>query len=103
MNTATTGSDITALLEPVVELAREPGRKKLDIYNSEFAIQEKEDKSPLTEADMASHHAIVDGLATLTPDVPVLSEDSAGLPFAERAGWKRYWLVVPLDGTGVFI
>jgi len=103
MNTATTGSDITPLLEPVVELAQQAGREILDIYNSEFAIQEKEDKSPLTEADMASHHAIVDGLAAMTPDVPVLSEESADLPFAERAGWKRYWLVDPLDGTREFI
>jgi 3'(2'), 5'-bisphosphate nucleotidase len=103
MNTAASGSDNTPLLEPVVELAHQAGRKILDIYNSEFAIQEKADKSPLTEADMASHHTIVDGLAALTPDVPVLSEESADLPFAERSAWQRYWLVDPLDGTREFI
>ena len=103
MNTAATGSDLTPLLEPVVELAHEAGRKILDIYDSEFAVQEKDDKSPLTEADMASHHAIVDGLAALTPDIPILSEESADLPFAERSAWQRYWLVDPLDGTREFI
>jgi 3'(2'), 5'-bisphosphate nucleotidase len=103
MNTAASGSDITALLEPVVELAHEAGRKILDIYDSEFAVQEKDDKSPLTEADMASHHAIVAGLGALTPDIPILSEESADLPFAERSAWQRYWLVDPLDGTREFI
>jgi 3'(2'), 5'-bisphosphate nucleotidase len=103
MNTAASGSDISALLEPVVELAHEAGRKILDIYDSEFAVQEKDDKSPLTEADMASHHAIVAGLGALTPDIPILSEESADLPFAERSAWQRYWLVDPLDGTREFI
>lgn len=103
MNTAVTGSDIPPLLEPVVELAHAAGRKILDVYDSEFAVQEKDDKSPLTEADMASHHAIVAGLGALTPDIPILSEESADLPFAERSAWQRYWLVDPLDGTREFI
>lgn len=103
MNTAGSHADITSLLEPVARLARVAGEKILDIYNSEFTIEEKDDKSPLTEADMASHHAIVDGLKELTPDIPVLSEESASLPYAERSSWQRYWLVDPLDGTREFI
>jgi 3'(2'), 5'-bisphosphate nucleotidase len=103
MNTAGSHADITSLLEPVARLARVAGEKILDIYNSEFAIEEKDDKSPLTEADMASHHVIVDGLKELTPDIPVLSEESASLPYAERSSWQRYWLVDPLDGTREFI
>jgi 3'(2'), 5'-bisphosphate nucleotidase len=103
MNTAGSNTDITSLLEPVARLARVAGEKILDIYNSEFAIEEKDDKSPLTEADMASHHAIVDGLKELTPDIPVLSEESASLPYAKRSSWQRYWLVDPLDGTKEFI
>jgi len=96
--------DIAALLVPVRALAREAGEKILEIYNSdEFVVQEKDDKSPLTAADMASHHAIMDGLQALTPEIPVLSEEAAGLPYAERRAWQRYWLVDPLDGTREFI
>jgi 3'(2'), 5'-bisphosphate nucleotidase len=92
-----------ALLPAVIEIARAAGRAIMAIYEAGFTVQDKDDKSPLTEADMAAHHTIADGLARLTPDVPVLSEESASIPFAERARWQRYWLIDPLDGTREFI
>lgn len=96
--------ELAALLDPVDELAARAGHEILAVYNSEaFSVEEKDDKSPLTAADLASHHAIVDGLAGLTPGIPVLSEESASLPYPERASWQRYWLVDPLDGTREFI
>ena len=98
-----TANDFTGLLEPAVDIARTAGEKILEIYNSDFAVEEKDDRSPLTAADMASHHAIIDGLKALTPDIPVLSEESKSLPFEERSGWQTYWLVDPLDGTREFI
>ena len=86
MNTSTIDQDISGWLEPVVLLAQHAGEKILEVYNSDdFSVQEKDDKSPLTAADLASHHAIVDGLTALTPEIPVLSEESASLPFAERS------------------
>jgi 3'(2'), 5'-bisphosphate nucleotidase len=104
MNNSTINQDICAWLEPVVELAQHAGEKILEIYNGdEFSVAEKDDKSPLTAADLASHHAIVDGLTALTPEIPVLSEESASLPFEERSAWQTYWLVDPLDGTREFI
>jgi 3'(2'), 5'-bisphosphate nucleotidase len=66
-------------------------------------VTAKDDHSPLTAADLASHRTIVAGLRKLTPEIPVLSEESAALPFAERAQWRRYWLVDPLDGTKEFV
>ena len=63
----------------------------------------KYDASPLTIADLRSHETIVAGLKSLTPDVPVLSEESADLSFATRKAWPTYWLVDPLDGTKEFI
>ena len=95
--------DLESLCHECVKIARQAGEKILDIYNSEYSIEHKEDKSPLTDADMASHHAIVDALKALTPEIPVLSEESAKLPFAERQQWHTYWLVDPLDGTREFI
>jgi 3'(2'), 5'-bisphosphate nucleotidase len=52
---------------------------------------------------MASHNLILQRLTALTPDIPILSEESAKLPFAERASWQTYWLVDPLDGTREFV
>lgn len=90
-------------LKPVTDIARKAGDAILEIYNTGFTVTEKDDNSPLTQADLASHRAIIDGLHTLTPDIPVLSEESAGVPFGERRHWERYWLVDPLDGTKEFI
>jgi 3'(2'), 5'-bisphosphate nucleotidase len=57
----------------------------------------------LTQADLASHHCIVAGLERLTPDIPIISEESGLPPFEERGQWSRYWLIDPLDGTKEFI
>jgi len=100
----TRNDELSDLLDPVVELAQLAGGKILAVYNSDdFSIEEKDDKSPLTAADLASHHAIIDGLTALTADIPILSEESASLPYAQRSSWQRYWLVDPLDGTREFI
>jgi 3'(2'), 5'-bisphosphate nucleotidase len=86
-----------------VNIARDAGTAILAIYEAGFNIEEKEDKSPLTDADLASHNLIIKRLSELTPDIPILSEESAKLPFEERASWETYWLVDPLDGTREFI
>jgi len=90
-------------LDEARTLAKQAGEKILEIYNTGFSVEEKDDKSPLTAADMASHNTIVAGLEALTPDIPVLSEESAKIPYAERAAWDTYWLIDPLDGTKEFI
>ena len=91
--------DINAL----VRTAREAGDAILEIYRQDFAVYEKQDASPLTEADLASHRIIVEALRQLTPDIPVLSEEDADIPFGERSQWTSYWLIDPLDGTKEFI
>ncbi|MBI5462660.1 MAG: 3'(2'),5'-bisphosphate nucleotidase CysQ [Gammaproteobacteria bacterium] len=91
------------LLDDIKRIAIEAGERILEVYESDFAIEHKDDKSPLTAADLAAHKAIVAGLGVLTPEIPVLSEESASIPFAERSRWTRYWLVDPLDGTREFI
>ncbi|MGH8114519.1 MAG: 3'(2'),5'-bisphosphate nucleotidase CysQ family protein, partial [Rhodanobacteraceae bacterium] len=84
-------------------LARSAGAAILEVYAGSFAIETKSDNSPLTAADMASHRIIVDGLSALTPDIPVLSEESKDVDWSIRRGWERYWLVDPLDGTREFV
>ena len=103
MASETTAHEMCGHLDKVVELARDAGRRILEIYETDFAVEQKDDRSPLTAADMAAHNAIIAGLGILTPDLPVLSEESASIPFEERASWSRYWLIDPLDGTREFI
>ncbi|MCU0766384.1 MAG: 3'(2'),5'-bisphosphate nucleotidase CysQ [Gammaproteobacteria bacterium] len=91
------------LLDAVLDLARRAGEAILEVYRSDFAVAAKEDRSPLTEADLRAHRVIVAGLSALTPALPVLSEESAAAPYDVRAGWSRYWLVDPLDGTREFV
>jgi 3'(2'), 5'-bisphosphate nucleotidase len=95
--------DTAALVEPVKEIAAEAGARIVEIYSTGFEVAEKDDQSPLTTADLASHQTIVNQLQKLTPDIPILSEESATIAFAERSHWQRFWLIDPLDGTKEFI
>ncbi|MCH1919942.1 3'(2'),5'-bisphosphate nucleotidase CysQ [Shewanella sp. A3A] len=93
-----------ALLDQVVSIAASAGQVIREIYQQgSFEREIKADDTPVTSADMASHELIVSKLQALTPDIPVLSEEDADIPLAERQQWSRYWLVDPLDGTGEFI
>jgi len=91
------------LAAKISHIARDAASQILDIYESDFAIEHKDDNSPLTTADLASHKTICNNLARLTPDIPILSEESAEMPFETRQKWQYYWLVDPLDGTREFI
>ncbi|MCH8865817.1 MAG: 3'(2'),5'-bisphosphate nucleotidase CysQ [Proteobacteria bacterium] len=95
--------NLKELIDPIAALAIDAGQAILEVYATDFDVQSKLDKSPLTQADLAAHHCIIAGLAEITPDMPIISEES-GLPsFSERSQWQRYWLVDPLDGTKEFV
>lgn len=88
----------------LIAIARAAGDAILAIYSApETAnIQTKSDDSPITAADLAAHNLIARELPKLL-DVPMISEESALLSFAERRDWSPYWLIDPLDGTKEFI
>jgi 3'(2'), 5'-bisphosphate nucleotidase len=90
------------LIENIVAISHQAGDKIMEIYQNDFAIYEKSDKSPLTEADLAAHNCIVEGLSKVSAH-PILSEESANISWQERNTWDTYWLVDPLDGTKEFI
>jgi 3'(2'), 5'-bisphosphate nucleotidase len=73
----------------------------LEVYNSDFAVAQKEDKSPLTIADTRSH-GIISRFLKEEFSFPVLSEEGRNIPFEERRNWEYYWLAEPLDGTKEF-
>ncbi len=87
----------------IIDLARRAGDAILAVYARDFEVEFKDDASPLTQADLAAHRIIVDGLQALAPDIPVLSEEDAGIPWDVRRTWTRHWLVDPLDGTREFV
>ncbi len=91
--------DLSALVEPVQAIAREAGRRIMEVYAGGFSVTAKADQSPVTEADMAAHRCILRGLAELNPDIPILSEEASEVSFAERRRWDWLWLVDTLDGT----
>lgn len=94
--------DSRSLLNNLLTIADTASQKVMAIYQTDFEVNTKEDNSPITAADLASHHVIVDGLKALTPDIPILSEESANAPWEQRKSWTRFWLVDPIDGTKDF-
>jgi len=92
------------MLEKICQLARDAGDAIMQVYNGAQPINvaSKADDSPVTAADLAAHDVIMQGLKTLTPDLPVLSEEDPPV-WQVRQQWQRYWLVDPLDGTKEFI
>lgn len=91
------------LMAPVVELALKAGEAILPFWRANVQVHHKADASPVTAADMAAHDVIVAGLTALAPDIAILSEEDANIAQSVRAGWQRWWLVDPLDGTKEFI
>lgn len=90
-------------LDAIVSVAREAGDAIMEIYQRDFSIEYKDDKSPLTEADTHSNKIIVEALQKLYPDIPVLSEEGKSIDYDERKGWEYFWLIDPIDGTKEFI
>ena len=95
------------LILTTILAAKRAGEAILEVYGSDFEVEQKDDKSPLTLADKRSHEIIMDVLEqTITVNnstVPILSEEGKEIPYDERKKWEYFWLVDPLDGTKEFV
>ncbi|MDX2368684.1 MAG: 3'(2'),5'-bisphosphate nucleotidase CysQ [Colwellia sp.] len=92
------------LLNIALESAKKAGIEVMKYYRDKsFTAELKEDESPVTSADIAANDILMDQLRTLTPDIPIISEEVGALPLAQRKNWSKYWLLDPIDGTGEFI
>ena len=91
------------MLDALIKIVRAAGAEILDVYGGHFEVDIKADDTPLTQADLRAHRTIAAGLQALTPDWPIVSEESEPPPFDVRRRWSRYWLVDPLDGTKEFV
>ncbi|MBD3610161.1 MAG: 3'(2'),5'-bisphosphate nucleotidase CysQ [Gammaproteobacteria bacterium] len=96
---------LSEILPHVIMIARETGEEILKYYEADrqLEVMHKSDSTPLTEADLAANGVVVESLGLLTPDIPILSEESTIPDFSTRRSWSTYWLVDPLDGTMEFI
>jgi 3'(2'), 5'-bisphosphate nucleotidase len=97
----TNTGELAIVLDAAIRAALDAGREILDVYAGEVAVELKDDRSPLTEADRRAHASIVAALAST--GLPVLSEEGRSIEAEERQAWQRYWLVDPLDGTKEFL
>ena len=89
------------LLIKAINAAIKGGHAIMDVYASDFAVEHKDDKSPLTLADKNCNKVIENHL--LGTDIPFLSEEGAIITYSERKDWEYSWLVDPLDGTKEFV
>ncbi len=90
-------------LEKIVNIAKEAGDAIMEIYQKDFKIEYKDDKSPLTEADIKSNEIICDALLKLYPNIPIMSEENKQVEYEVRKNWEYYWCIDPIDGTKEFI
>ncbi|MCG7532207.1 3'(2'),5'-bisphosphate nucleotidase CysQ [Psychrobium sp. MM17-31] len=96
--------DLTELTLAVEQIARDAGGEIKRIYEQgQFETFTKDDESPVTSADYAANEVIVSALQSLTPNIPIVSEESDKEAIKERRNWQRYWLIDPLDGTQEFV
>ncbi len=90
-------------LEKIVAIAKEAGDAIMEIYKKDFAVEYKEDDSPLTEADTKANEIICSALEELYPNIPIMSEENKQTAYEVRKHWEYYWCIDPIDGTKEFI
>jgi 3'(2'), 5'-bisphosphate nucleotidase len=95
--------DLATLVQSLMPVVERASAAIMQIYDGAFAVQRKDDNSPLTLADLESQRVIIEGLKRITPDIPILSEESAAAPWVQRQTWRELWVVDPLDGTREFV
>jgi 3'(2'), 5'-bisphosphate nucleotidase len=95
--------DLARLLPAIVTLAERAGALILEHYRDGVAVRAKADASPVTVADEAAEALILEGLAEITPEIPVVAEETVAAGHVPELGDGRFWLVDPLDGTKEFL
>jgi len=90
-------------IEDIKEIALQAGEAIMEIYQKDFAVDYKDDKSPLTEADLKSNEIICSKLEELYPAIQIMSEENKEVAYNERKAWEYYWCIDPIDGTKEFI
>jgi len=90
-------------IEQIIAIAKDAGEAIMKIYNKDFTVEYKDDKSPLTEADTKANEIICTALVELYPNIPIMSEENKQTEYSVRKNWEYYWCIDPIDGTKEFI
>ncbi|MEA3352943.1 MAG: 3'(2'),5'-bisphosphate nucleotidase CysQ [Campylobacterota bacterium] len=90
-------------IEDVKNIAKEAGKVIMEIYKKDFQVEYKDDKSPLTQADLRANKIICSSLEKLYPNIPIISEENKQTDYDIRKNWEYYWCIDPIDGTKEFI
>jgi len=93
--------NFNGLLKTAINAAIKGGDAIMQVYDSDFVVEKKQDNSPLTLADKKCNEVIQKDLQET--NIPILSEEGSEILFSERKNWEYFWLVDPLDGTKEFI
>ena len=88
-------------LKIAIEAALRAGKEIMEVYNSVFEVEYKDDNSPLTEADKKANEIINSFL--IPTQIPIISEENKQIDFSTRKNWKKCWVVDPVDGTKEFV
>ncbi|OUS02399.1 3'(2'),5'-bisphosphate nucleotidase [Flavobacteriales bacterium 33_180_T64] len=88
-------------LQIAIEASLKAGEVIMQVYDTAFDVEIKDDKSPLTEADKRAND-IINSFLEKT-EFPIISEENKQTDFAQRKEWKTCWVVDPVDGTKEFI
>ncbi|NQU62379.1 MAG: 3'(2'),5'-bisphosphate nucleotidase CysQ [Rhodospirillales bacterium] len=92
------------LLELVGSVAKHAGSEIMKVYETDFAVDEKADSSPVTEADRAAEKLIINSIRQgITDKYPIISEEAFADGTAPAINDGPFWLVDPLDGTKEFV
>lgn len=93
---------LSELLTQLIPVMRDAGKVIMDIYATDFVVVKKGDASPVTQADALAEALILERLAAIAPEIPVVAEEAVAAGHTPEVG-DRFWLVDPLDGTKEFI
>ena len=91
-----------SIINKLILLIKKCHKEILKIYNEDFDIKYKDDKSPLTKADLTANKIICEELNKIA-DITIISEESKNIPFEDRKNKEYLWVVDPIDGTKEFI
>ena len=94
-------SQLKSISENLIDTFNDAGKVAIDLYEKGLKIEIKEDKSPVSNGDLKVNELITNQIKKLTPNVPIVSEETVNLKIKNKA--KIFWLIDPIDGTKEYI
>ena len=94
-------TDLKTLAENLIETFNFAGKESIRLYKEGLKIEIKDDASPVSNGDLRVNDLITDKISNLTPDIPIISEETVDIKKKNNA--KVFWLIDPIDGTKEYI